>query len=109
MNTSTQRLAPHRAAVALGGLCGLWHLAWSALVLLGLAKPVLDLVLALHFLEVTYTVAPFSAPKALGLVVMTSALGYLLGYVLVWVWNRLGAARPTPAAPVRIEKQGLTL
>jgi hypothetical protein len=33
------------------------------------------------------------ALKALGLIVVTSALGYLLGYVLAWLWNRFGVAR----------------
>ena len=41
----------------------------------------------------SYTVAPFNALKALGLIVVTSALGYFLGYVLAWLWNRFGVAR----------------
>jgi hypothetical protein len=77
----------------LGGLYGLWHLTWSLLVVVGLAKPFLDFILSLHFLQVTYAVAPFNALNALALIVVTSALGYVLGYVLAWLWNRVGVAR----------------
>ena len=89
MDTSAEKLNPHRVGIVLGGLYGLWHLTWSLLVLVGLAKPFLDFILSLHFLQVTYTVAPFNALKALGLIVVTSALGY----VLAWLWNRFGVAR----------------
>ena len=95
MDTSVVRLNPHRAGIALGSLFGLWHLTWSLLVLVGLAKPFLDFILSLHFLQVTYAVAPFTALKALGLIVVTSALGYCLGYVLAWLWNRFGGPRET--------------
>jgi hypothetical protein len=74
----------------------LWHLTWSLLVLVGLAKPLLDFILSLHFLQVTYAVAPFNATKALGLLVVTAVLGYLLGCVLAWLWNRVGAGRGEP-------------
>jgi hypothetical protein len=93
MDTSAEKVNPHRVGMALGGLYGLWHLIWSLLVLVGLAKPFLDFILSLHFLRVTYAVGPFNALKALGLIVVTSALGYFLGYVLAWLWNRVGVAR----------------
>jgi len=93
MDRSVEKLNPHRVGMVLGGLYGLWHLTWSLLVLLGLAKPFLDFILSLHFLQVTYAVAPFIALKALGLIVVTSALGYFLGYVLAWLWNRVGVTR----------------
>jgi hypothetical protein len=96
MDTSIGRLNPHHVGMVLGGLYGLWHLTWSLLVLVGLARPLLDFILSLHFLQVTYAVAPFNAGKALGLVVVTAALGYLLGYVLAWLWNRVGAGRGEP-------------
>lgn len=92
MDTSLDKLNPHRVGMLLGGLYGLWHLTWSLLVLVGLARPFLDFILSLHFLQVTYAVAPFTWLKALGLIVVTSALGYLLGFVLAWLWNRLGLA-----------------
>ena len=87
---------PHRVGMALGGLCGLWHVTWSLLVLVGLAKPLLDVILSLHFLQVTYGVAPFDALTALALIVVTSALGYIVGYVPAWLWNRFSAARAHP-------------
>ena len=96
MDASVEKLNPHRVGMVLGGLYGLWHLIWSLLVLVGLAKPLLDFVLSLHFVQVAYAVAPFKALKAVGLIVVTSALGYLLGYVLAWLWNRFGSARENP-------------
>jgi len=93
MDTSVEKLNPHRVGMLLGGLYGLWHLTWSLLVLVGLAKPLLDFILSLHFLQVTYAVSPFTPLKALALIVVTSALGYFLGYVLAWLWNRVGVAR----------------
>ena len=93
MDTSVEKLNPHRVGMALGGLYGFWHLTWSLLVLVGLAKPFLDFLLSMHFLQVTYAVSPFTPLKALGLIVVTSGLGYLLGYVLAWLWNRVGVTR----------------
>ena len=95
MNAFAGEVNPHRLGLVLGGLYGLWHLTWSLLVVIGLAKPLLDLVLRLHFLQVTYTVASFNVVTALGLIIVTSAVGYLMGYVLGLLWNRLGPRRVT--------------
>jgi len=75
--------------MVLAGFYGLWHLTWSLL-------PLLDFVLSLDVLQVTYAVAPFNALEAVGLIVVTSAVGYLLGHVLAWLWNRFGAAHGEP-------------
>ena len=95
MNAFAGEVNPHRLGLVLGGLYGLWHLTWSLLVVIGLAKPLLDLVLHLHFLQVTYTVASFNVVTALGLIIVTSAVGYLMGYVLGLLWNRFGPRRVT--------------
>jgi hypothetical protein len=95
MDTPVEKVNPHRLGLVVGGLYGLWHLMWSLLVVVGLAKPLLDFILSLHFLQVTYAVAPFNVLTALGLIIVTSAIGYVVGYVLGSLWNRLGLRRMT--------------
>lgn len=80
-------LNPHKTGAALGLLLGLWHAFWSFLVGIGAAKPLLDLILKLHFLNFSYAVASFSLAKAVGLVVLTTLVGYITGHVLAWSWN----------------------
>ena len=83
----------HRLGIAFGVLLGSWHLAWAIAVLLGWAQTLIDCVFWLHFIEPPYQVRPFAWPQALGLIAVTSGIGYLLGYFAGKVWARLESAR----------------
>jgi hypothetical protein len=85
-------LNPLRTALAVGALLTLWHLAWSALVAAGWARPLLDFVLWLHFLKVPIELEPFDLGRAALLVVVTGAIGMAIGGVFALVWNRLHPA-----------------
>ena len=77
----------YKVGLVFGGMLGIWHVAWATMVFLGLAKPLLDWILGLHFLNFQYSINPFSFSNALILVIITSIIGYVVGYICGWVWN----------------------
>ncbi|OGR86551.1 MAG: hypothetical protein A3A86_01470 [Elusimicrobia bacterium RIFCSPLOWO2_01_FULL_60_11] len=81
------QISAHKVGLALGGLFGIGHVVWALMVLAGLAKTLLDWILGLHFLNLQYSIDPFSLGNAALLVVVTAVIGYLVGYVFGWLWN----------------------
>ena len=96
------RLEPLRTGFAFGSVVALAHMVWAALVALGLAKPLLDFILWLHFLAIPLDIAPFDWLRASLLVAVTFGMSFPLGALFAVIWNRLhgGAVRefPRPAA-----------
>lgn len=86
-----RRINPVKAALSVGGVLGLYHLAWATLVMAGLAKPLMDFILRLHFISLTYEMAPFAFGTAAALVALTFTLGALFGLVFAAIWNWLSA------------------
>lgn len=84
-----RHLSPAKTGLAVGTVLGLWHLMWVALVGVGWAKPVLDFVLKLHFINLQYSLAPYAATTAGELVILTFAIGAVVGLVFALVWNWL--------------------
>lgn len=82
----------HQTGLAFGGFLALFHALWALLVLLGIAEPLLDWILRLHFFEMSYELAPFSFGNALLLVIVTGIIGYIFGCVFGWLWNMLHGA-----------------
>lgn len=80
-------LGANKVGLAFGGMLGLWHFVWSVLVAVGLAQPLLDLIFQLHMIRPPYTVMPFSVSSAVGLIVVTSLFGYVIGWVFGVMWN----------------------
>jgi hypothetical protein len=86
-----RHISPAKAAISVGTVIGLYHLMWVTIVALGWAKPVLDFILRLHFIDLNVAIAPFAVGTAAELVVLTFALGALFGFVFALVWNWLGS------------------
>ncbi len=80
-------LNSHKAGLALGGLLGLFHFVWSLLIMIGFAQPFINFIFKLHMIVPPYTIAPFSLLMALGLIVVTSVIGYVFGWVFATIWN----------------------
>ena len=59
-------ISPAKAAMSVGAVIGLYHLVWVILVAVGLAKPFLDFVLRLHFIQFDYEMAPFDVRNRRG-------------------------------------------
>ena len=76
-----RRISPTKTAVAVGTVVGLWHVIWVTLVGVGWAKPVLDFILRLHFIQLQFELAPYSATTAATLVILTFAIGAFFGLV----------------------------
>lgn len=78
----------HKVGLVVGAFAGLWHLAWSIIIALGLAQPLLDFVFNMHSLNNPYTVVPFSLGRSIGLIIMTYVIGYLVGTIFATFWNK---------------------
>ena len=84
-------ISPKNAGFALGAVLGLWHALWSALVAFDLAQPLIDFIFKMHFIAPIYAVEVFDWGTAITLVIMTSVIGFVLGYVFALIWNKLHA------------------
>lgn len=87
-------ISKNKLGVVLGSLLGLWHLAWAALVATGVAQWLMDWVFRLHFIQPPYVVSAFKLNYAIGLIVITSVLGYTFGWVGGALWNWVHDASP---------------
>ncbi len=72
----------------LGAFVGGIHLLWSVIVAVGLAQPLVDFILSVHFLNNPFTVAQFDLWFAFLLVAITSIVGFVVGWFLAFLWNR---------------------
>lgn len=79
----------HNVALVFGLLLGGLHLVWSLLVLSGFAQVLSDFVFWAHMIHLDFVIGPFDLVAAVTLVLMTTVMGYLLGYIGAWVWNRM--------------------
>lgn len=76
-----------KLGLSLGALFGLVHLVWSILVALDWGAPYLLFIFKLHFFSTPFTTLPFNFLSAVTLVIIASAVGYVLGYILGAIWN----------------------
>ncbi len=79
----------NHTGVVLGCLFGAMHLGWLLLVATGVAQPVADFVFWLHFIKPVWVIEPFEPFRAVGLVVVTAAIGYFIGATFALIWNHL--------------------
>ena len=80
---------PNKVGLVFGALLGGWHVVWSLLVLFGLAQPIIDFIFWAHMIRSIYVIKAFDPAAALTLVIITSVLGYVFGYIGAVLWNKL--------------------
>ncbi len=87
------KLVEHNIGLVVGAFAGTMHLLWSLLVAFDYAEAFMDWILGLHFLNNPYQVQPFNLTNALMLVVVTSVIGYAVGWVFATIWNIVGQSK----------------
>lgn len=78
-----------KSAVSVATVFAAWHAIWVTMVAAGWAAGVLNFFLELHFLEIDYQLAPYSAFTAFSLIAITFCVGGLLGAIFAFVWDWL--------------------
>ncbi len=84
-----QTLRKNTVGLVVGKIMALAHLGWLILIALGWAKPMMDMVLKLHRISLSYSLLPFSFKSGIGLLVYTFVAGYVLGWVFAAIWNKV--------------------
>lgn len=82
-----QEINKNSVGLVIGLFFGLAHLVWAIIVAMGLAKPLLDWILHLHFMSLSYSMNAFKVGNALVLVILTFVCGYVAGWVFAALWN----------------------
>lgn len=93
----------HKLGLVFGTFLGCWHFVWALLVLSGMAQSLLNWIFRLHFIQPPYTILPFNLGVAVALILITSVIGYLSGWVLgaIWNWLRADASSQNSISSVR--------
>ncbi|MBI2611858.1 hypothetical protein HYW54_03890 [Candidatus Gottesmanbacteria bacterium] len=82
-------LDPIHVGIILGLFFGSLHLIWSVFVAIGLAGWWLDFVTSVHFLSNPFTLQVFDPVRALTLIVVTTVVGFVYGYLFAFIWNKV--------------------
>ena len=75
-----KRIEPYRIGLVFAVFVFAWHVLWSVFVAFGWASQILDFIYGIHFLSNPFSLSPFSFWRASLLVIVTSTLGYCMGY-----------------------------
>jgi len=84
---------PNKVGLVFAAVMGGWHLIWVCLVLLGWAQPIIDFIFWAHMIQPVYVIKPFDPVAAFTLIIVTTVIGYIFGFVGAIIWNRLHRAR----------------
>lgn len=76
-------------AMVFGVVVALMHAVWMLMVFLGVGQLYLNWIFGLHLISNPFVVQPFNLMSAIFLIIFTFVVGYLLGWVFAFVWNRL--------------------
>lgn len=82
-----KELNVNKVALSFGFFAGAVHVVWAAMIALGWAQAWIDFVFGLHMLSVPVAVQPFNLTTAGFLVLVTFAVGYIVGRIFATIWN----------------------
>jgi uncharacterized membrane protein len=83
-----EKINKYKTGLTFGFLMSSFHLMWSLLVAFGVAETVLSFILNIHMLNMPVMVMPFDILKALMLIIVTFAIGYIFGWLMAFFWNK---------------------
>ena len=80
----------NRAGFALGTFFAITHFLWIVIVALGFGEGLFSWWRGVHFIDLSFNIASFSIVSAIIGIVGAFITGYVSGWVLVWIYNKLG-------------------
>lgn len=83
---------PHRLGRTLSLFAGLVHLVWIVLIWIGAAGPWMDFVYGMHAMKLdgaTMTVQSMPILGAIFLLALVLVMGYVVGWVVGAIWERV--------------------
>ncbi|EKD33282.1 MAG: hypothetical protein ACD_76C00054G0008 [uncultured bacterium] len=78
---------PLKLGLTFGLFSGLVHLAWSVLVALGWAGPLMNWLFKIHFIQSPYSMLPFNLGQAVLLIVVAALAWFVFGFVVGSIWR----------------------
>lgn len=82
------KLNINKAGLTLGSVVGLVHALWSLLIAIDWAQPLINFNFRMHMIEPSFTVSEFNFMTAVTLVIIAFLVGYVVGSVFAFLWNR---------------------
>lgn len=82
-------LNPKKTGLAVGKLIGGVHVIWSVLVALGWAQALVNFSLWAHMVSLPVVIEAFNLTAAVTVILVATAIGYVLGYAFAHIWNYL--------------------
>jgi hypothetical protein len=82
----------NKCGLVFGALFGGFHIVWSLIVLGGFGQMLVSFIFWAHMMQLPIVVGPFDAIASLTLIVITAVIGYVFGYVMGLLWNRIHGA-----------------
>jgi len=83
------KLDVYKTAMTVGLFFSGVHVVWSLLVILNWGQPLLNFIFWAHMIENPYIVTGFDLTRSLTLIVVTFAVGFVLGKVFALIWNKM--------------------
>ena len=83
---------PKKVALVFAAMLGGAHLLWSILIALGWAQPLVNFSMWAHMVKMSVVVQPFDITAAVTVIIIASAIGYVVGYIGAIVWNKVRRA-----------------
>jgi hypothetical protein len=80
---------PTKTALTVGAFVGGLHLVWSFLIILGWAQALVNFSLWAHMVSLPFVVEVFDPTASVTVIIVASAIGYVLGYAFAKIWNRV--------------------
>jgi hypothetical protein len=84
-----QKINSNHSALMGGVVLAGLHFVWAILVLSGLGQIYLDFMLWAHMIHLQIVIGPFELLNTLVLLAVTFIIGYILGWLFAYCWNKI--------------------